>query len=134
MEVLGAPDLEASRRLGTASVAALLAVAAANGRGVIESVWHRAHAIPGLLGLPGPVVKVFCSCDRDVVDRRYRARASTRAAGHFDDQRRPDELWNDEVAVPVAGGWPVIEVDTTGPVDAHDLAQRVRAAALRHGM
>ena len=134
MEVLGAPDVEASRRLGTASVAALLAVATANGRGVIESVWHRTYAITDLGRLPGTIVEVFCSCDRDVVEKRYRARASTRAAGHFDDQRRPDELWNDEVAVPVAGGWPVIEVDTNGPVDAHDLAQRVRAAALRHGM
>jgi predicted kinase len=134
VEVLGAPDVAASRRLGTASVARLLAVAAANGRGVLESVWHRTYAIPDLRRLPGPIVEVFCSCDRDVVERRYRARASTRAAGHFDDQRRPDELWNDEVAVPVGGGWPVIEVDTNGAVDAQDLAQRVRAAALRHGM
>jgi predicted kinase len=134
MEVLGAPDIEASRRLGTASVAALLAVASANGRGVLESVWHRTYAIPDLRRLPGPVVEVFCSCDRDVVERRYAARASTRAAGHFDGQRRPDELWNDEVAVPVAGGWPVLEVDTSGAVDVHDLAQRVRATALRHVM
>jgi predicted kinase len=134
MEVLGAPDLDASRRLGTASVAVLLAVAAANGRGVLESVWHRTYAIPDLRRLPGPIVEVFCSCDRDVVERRYLARAGTRVAGHFDTQRRPDELWNDEVALPVAGGWPVIEVDTNGPVDGHDLAQRVRATALRHGM
>jgi hypothetical protein len=27
------------------------------------------------------------------------------------------EIWNDEVARPVAGGWPMIEVDTTGPVE-----------------
>jgi len=60
-------------------------------------------------------------------------RSRTCAAGHFDGQRRAEELWNDEVAVPVAGGWPVIEVDTEGPVDVPDLAQRVRAAALRHG-
>jgi predicted kinase len=134
MDVLGAPDVDASRRLGTASVATLLAVAAANGRGVLESVWHRTYAIPDLRRLPGPIVEVFCSCGRDVVERRYRARATTRAAGHFDDQRRPDELWNDEVAVPVAGGWAVIQVDTNGPVDVPDLAQRVRTTALRHGM
>jgi predicted kinase len=132
--VLGAPDVEASRRLGTASVAAMLAVAGANGRGVLESVWHRSYAIPDLRQLPGPIVEVFCACDREIVEQRYRARATTRAAGHFDAQRRPDELWNDEVAVPVAGGWPVIAVDTDGPVDVDDLAQRVRTTALRHGM
>jgi predicted kinase len=132
MDVLGAPDVEASRQLGIASVAALLAVAAANGRGVLDSVWHRSYAIPDLNGLSGPVVEVFCSCDRGVVERRYRARATTRAAGHFDAQRRPDEIWNDEVALPVAGGWPVVEADTNGPVHIPDLAQRVRAAALCH--
>ena len=134
MEVLGAPDLESSRRLGTASVTALLALAADNGCGVLESVWHRTRAIPDLRRLPGPIVEVFCSCGRDVVERRYRARAGCRDEGHFAHERRPEELWNDEVAVPVAGGWAVIEVDTNGPVDVPDLAQRVRATAFRHGM
>jgi hypothetical protein len=30
--------------------------------------------------------------------------------------------------VSTAGGWPVIEVDTSGPADAGSLAARIRAA------
>jgi hypothetical protein len=31
-------------------------------------------------------------------------------------------LWNDEVAEPGGGGWPVLEVDTAGLVDVTSLA------------
>jgi len=56
-------------------------------------------------------------------------RAGTRGTGHFDAERAVEELWNDEVAQPVAGGWPVIEVDTNAPVDVKPLIVRIRAAA-----
>jgi hypothetical protein len=39
------------------------------------------------------------------------------------------ELWNDEVARPVGGGWPVIEVDTGGSVDVGPLVAAIRVAA-----
>ena len=71
-------------------------------------------------------VEVFCRCDRDVAAARYAAWAGTRAAGHFDGQRRPDELWNDEVAEPVARPWPVIEVHTYRSVDVGALLVGVR--------
>jgi hypothetical protein len=41
------------------------------------------------------------------------------------------ELWNAEVGTPVAGGWPVLEVDTAGEVDVAALAARLVAAARR---
>lgn len=132
LAVLPAEDLETSRRWGGAAVAALLAVAADNPAGaVIDSVWHRTRAIPELQGLPGPVVEVFCRCDRETVSDRYRKRAASRPAGYFDHLRTDAELWNDEVAVPVAGGWPLLDVDTTCPVDVSLLAARVRAAGGR---
>jgi len=56
-------------------------------------------------------------------------RAGARDAGHFDAARATGELWNDEVARPVAGGWPVIEVDTAAPVDLEGLIEAIRAAA-----
>ena len=37
-------------------------------------------------------------------------------AGHVDAVRTADELWNNEVAEPVAGGWPELEIDTSRPV------------------
>jgi predicted kinase len=125
VSALSAPDLEESKRLGGAAVAVILAIAAANNGAVLDSVWHRSRAISELQALPGQVVEVFCRCDRDVVRARYLARAASRAH-YFDSQRTEGELWNDEVAEPVAGGWPVLEVDTSAPVDAATLAARVR--------
>jgi predicted kinase len=129
MTVLPVPDVPASRTIGRASVAALLAVAAEAPGAVLESVWHRSHAVADLGGLPGSLVEVFCRCDPAIAAERYARRAGTRAAGHFDAERTIGELWNDDVARPVAGGWPVLEVDTTAGVDITLLVERVRAAA-----
>jgi predicted kinase len=129
MTVLPVPDVAASRSVGAASVAALLAVAAETGGAVLESVWHRSRALDELRRLPGDVVEVFCRCDREAAARRYALRAGSRDAGHFDPQRVAGELWNDEVARPVGGGWPVIEVDTAGPVDVEPLLTAIWTAA-----
>jgi predicted kinase len=129
MSVLPVPDIETSRVVGTASVAALLAVAAETSGAVLESVWHRSRALADLRRLDGQIVEVFCRCDPQVAQRRYAERASTRAVGHFSAGRAVAELWNDEVARPVAGGWPVLEVGTNDPVDVPPLTARIRAAA-----
>jgi predicted kinase len=128
MSVLTVPDVETSRVIGRASVAVLLALAAETGSAVLESVWYRSRAREGLSALPGQVVEVFCRCDRTVAEARYWARANRRSSGHFDHEREPTELWNDEVAKPVAGGWPVLEVNTAGLVDMTLLARTVEAA------
>jgi predicted kinase len=127
MSVLPVPDVDASRQLGTAAVAAMFAVAAESPRGaVIESNLYRSRAVADLRRLPGPVVEVFCRVEREIALRRYQARAASRHAGHFDSIRSADELWNDEVAEPVAGGWPLIEVDTTEPTDVGAVVRRIR--------
>lgn len=128
MSVLPVPDVESSRQVGRGAVAAMLAVAAESPIGaVIECNFHRSVAGEDLDRLPGAVVEVFCRCDRAVAHRRYRNRAGTRHAGHFDSARTVEELWNDEVTEPVAGGWPVLEVDTNGPVDASEVLAFVRS-------
>jgi predicted kinase len=129
MTVLPVPDVPASRTIGTASVAALLAVAAQAPGAVLESVWHRSRSLAGLSALPGNIVEVFCRCDPAVAAQRYARRAGTRAAGHFDGDRTAAGLWTDDVGQPVAGGWPVIEVDTTGPVSLGPVIAEIRAAA-----
>jgi predicted kinase len=129
MSVLPVPGIEASRMLGRASVTALLAVASESGGAVLESVWHRSRAAEDLRRLPGNLVEVFCRCDARTAAQRYARRAGTRHAGHFDGDRTLADLWNDEVARPVAGGWPVIDVSTECPVDVTSLAARIQAAA-----
>jgi predicted kinase len=128
MSVLRVPDVEASRQLGRAAVAAMFAVAGASPVGaVVESNLYR-HTRELVASLPGAVVEVFCRCDRNVAAARFNARAGTRHAGHFDDVRAADELWNDEVSEPLAGGWPVVEVDTNDTVDVDAVLRSVRDA------
>ncbi len=63
-ESLGAESLGESRRLGAAAVRALLALAAQNDGGVLDSVWvDRERAVADLGELPGQVVEVFCRGD-----------------------------------------------------------------------
>ncbi len=129
LSTLACDDVEASRQIGRAAVATMVAVAADAPRGaVVESNFYRTVAPAELRRLPGAVVEVFCRCDRDVAVARYRARAGSRHAGHFDLVRQPEELWNDEVAEPVAGGWPVLEIDTNHPVDIDVLMREIRTA------
>jgi len=128
--VLPPADVPASQRLGRASVVVLLALAHASGGAQLESVWYRSRALPELAALPGDVVEVFCRVDRETAFLRYRS-PRRRGPGHFDATRGRDELWNDEVAVPVAGGWPVVDVDTTDPVDPDALLARLAAHGVR---
>ncbi len=58
----------------------------------------------------------------------YAARSTGRGAGYFDLGRDPQELWNAEVGTPVAGGRPVLEVDTSAPADVDALTARIAAA------
>jgi predicted kinase len=128
LRVLPVPDVAASRALGRASVVAMLAVAAESPVGaVIESAFHRSRAVAEVAALPGRVVEVFCACDPGVGAARYRARAGSRHTGHFDHQRDPAELWNDDVARPVGGGWPVLRIDTNGPFEPASMSGLARA-------
>jgi predicted kinase len=132
MTVLPVPDVAASRALGHAAVVAMLASAAASPIGaVLDSNFSRSAAATELGALPGTIVEVFCRCPRDEAKRRYAARTGTRHAGHFDAQRDPADLWNEDTSQPVAGGWPVLEVDTTGPIDLEWIAAFVDTSASR---
>lgn len=127
MSVLPVPDVEASRHLGQAAVAVMLAVATESPVGaVIESNFYRSVAGETIARLPGAIVEVFCRCDPSVAAERYRRRAGTRHAGHFNGVRTMEELWNDDVAEPVAGDWPLLEVDTNVPVDPSTVLAFVR--------
>jgi predicted kinase len=130
MSVLPVPDIETSRQIGRAAVHAMLAVAAASAPGaVIESNFERSGAREDLRRLPGRLIEVFCRCDTTIARERYQSRAGSRHAGHFDAVRTGAELWNDEVSEPVAGGWPLLEVDTNGPVDFAPVVAFIKASA-----
>jgi predicted kinase len=131
MGAVPAADVEGSRRSGRASMDVLFALAASSPPGaVLEANFHRSLALPSIGGLPGRTLEVFCRCSRETARARFRARTGTRHAGHFDAERSDDEIWHPEATEPVAGGWPVLEVDTEGPVGVAELLARVHAVML----
>ena len=77
------------------------------------------------------MVEVFCDCALPELRSRYRSRAEQRSGrpDDFDLERPEAELWNDRSLRPLAGGWPVVTVDTGVDVDVPALARAVRQAA-----
>lgn len=130
LEVLHADDVEATRRIGAAAVRALLALAAEQRSAVLDSVWVATDSAARLRALPGPVVEVFCDCPLPELRRRYRSRAEQRSGrpDDFDLERSEAELWDERSLRPLAGGWPVVTVDTGVDVDVQALAGAVRRA------
>ena len=132
MDSLGVADVDASKALGSAAIGVMLALAAASPVGaVLDCNFRRSLAIVDLRRLPGTVVEVFCRLDEDVAWDRYEERAGTRHPGHFDEQRSREEPWGDEVTEPVAGGWPLLEVDTAEAVELDAVVTFVRGAVAR---
>lgn len=130
MSALAAPDMATSRMIGRAAVEVMYAVAATSpGGAVLEANFHRSIARAEIQTLPGHIVEVFCRCDRELALTRYRERSEQRHPGHFDQLRTDDELWNDEVTTPVAGGWAVLEVNTNLPVDTSVVVSDIRMLA-----
>ncbi len=121
-------DADGSRRAGRAAMEVLFALAGASSPGaVLEANFHRTLALPSIRGLPGRTVEVFCRCSRETARGRYRARSGTRHPGHFDAERSDEEIWHPEATDPVAGDWPVVEVDTNGPAEVAQVLARLRA-------
>lgn len=128
MSVTAPADVEQSRAIGRAAVAVMFAVAADAPQGaVLESVFYRSRALDEIGRLPGRIVEVFCFCDPTAATARYAARAGTRHSGHFDRERTADELRHREIVEPVAGGWPLLVVDTNRPVDLETVLRDVCA-------
>jgi glucokinase len=102
----------------------LLALAADAPAAVLESFWRRPFAVERLLELGRPVVEVHCACPPEVALARYRERV--RHPGH-------DGVTDEEMAAwvadagPLTLGGPLLEVDTTTPVDVEAVAAWVRA-------
>lgn len=123
MDRLGAPSsVEESRELGAAAVAAVLRAARDVPAAVIDSTWYP-YTLPLVRELPGPIVEIRCRIDIDLARTRHRER--TRDPRHLDALRTDDELWGSEV-LPLGVG-PLIQVDTSEPVEVATVADRIRA-------
>lgn len=122
----GASDPLTPQKAGQTAVAVLIALAAEMPTGaVLDDAWRSGQA-DGLRRLNGRVVEVFCRCDLPILKARYTARF--RPPGYVPEHAGPAELWSEDTMRPLRGGWPVIDADTTRPVDVPALAERVTAA------
>ena len=120
------PDVAASQQLGRAAVQVMLRVAQTCPSAVLDSTWFP-EVRPVVAALPGALVEVRCVVDVELARSRYYARAALRHDGHLDLQRTEQELWGQPSQA--LGVGPVVEVDTSGPVDVVRLGRDVRAAA-----
>jgi hypothetical protein len=86
------------------------------------------EAGPRLRAPDADLVEVFCRCPPGELERRFAARAPQRHPGHVDHQLAPElKATLASGTGPLHLGGPVLEVDTTGPVDVGAVAAWVRA-------
>jgi len=129
MDVLGAPDVESSRRIGRATYAVLWAMADAivsSGSGlVLESNFHRDLSADALRALAarGDATFVHCVAPLEIIKERYRTRV--RHPGHRDAELLA--AWDgDLTAFEPPARVRALDVDTAAAVDVRALADRIR--------
>jgi predicted kinase len=130
---LGVGDRDWSRRLGRASFEVLYALAGEVPAAVLDANFG-AEAGPRLRALGTPLLEVFCRCPAAVAERRFAARARQRHPGHVEHLPSTEISARRSAGVgPLALGGPLLEVDTTRPVDVAAVAAWVRAQAAPPG-
>jgi predicted kinase len=135
MDVLGAPDVAASRRIGSATYAVLWAMAEAivsSGTGlVLESNFHRERSAGSLrtLAARGDAIFVHCVAPPEIIKERYRTRV--RHPGHKDAELLAawDRQDLDLTVFEPPAGIRALHVDTTSRVDVRALAKEIRGAS-----
>jgi predicted kinase len=131
-DTLGTGELGWSQLLGRASHHVMYSLAAEAGSAVLESHFRRGEAEDDLLALGRPLVQVYCRCPLDLAVARYRERidAPDRHPGHLPEHQADEVIasWVTSQPQPLNLDAPLIEVDTTEPIDVAALGQRVRAA------
>jgi predicted kinase len=124
-DALGTGDRAWSRRLGAASYAVLLELARELPAAVLDANFYPDHG-PGLLQACQRPIEIFCRCPAAEVERRFTRRAPARHPGHVDhvmDAQLKAAL--DGGVSPLGLGGPVLEVDTSSPVNVAAVARWV---------
>jgi predicted kinase len=134
-DTLGSANRETSQALGRAAFALLLDIAArllaAGTPTIVEANFTRGRAEGELQELPAHrLMQIVCTAPDDILRERWRRRTTTgeRHPGHFDAEQESvlgKRLGTDcHAALDLAG--PVLDVDTSAPVDVAALAKRIR--------
>jgi len=115
-----------SLTLGGASMELLWVLASHAPAAMLEANFRpgSAYQRAKLEALPGPLVEVYCRCPAELAAQRYAARHAGRHPTHVSGEVSMAQLA--EFDHPLAVG-PVIEVDTSAPIDVEALAIRIEA-------
>jgi adenylylsulfate kinase-like enzyme len=128
IDVLGDQDgdLAWSRKVGGAAWTVLWTLAQRAPAAAIEANFRPRsdYERERLIGLNARIVEVYCRCPAEIVIQRFNERAKTAHPAHPLRELTPEHVA--EFDGPMALG-PVIEVDTTRPVDVEALAAQVSA-------
>ena len=131
-DALRTGDLAWSRRLGATAHLVMRRMVDDLGPVVLESHFWPGLAEPDLQELGRPLVQVHCRCPSALALERYDARVADRGRhpGHRPDHQgeAATAYWRSAPARPLGLDAPLIEVDTSGPVDIRTVAAAVRAA------
>jgi predicted kinase len=128
-DVLGSGDLEWSQSLGRASHKVMYALAKGFPAAILESHFWVGVSEDDLRALGRPLIQVYCQCPTQVAFDRYRKRALSpeRHSGH-QPEHQSDEVtrrWREAGSQPLGLDCPLVEVDTTCPVDIAEVAARI---------
>ncbi len=116
-----------SKRLGLATLNVMYALMRDNEGGVFESTWIPELARDELRRFT-PMVEVSCEVPIEMAMERFAARSPFRHEVHGEKHRPLEFDEFAERARPVDGGWPVVAVDTSKPVDIDEVVERVEAS------
>lgn len=134
---LGSGDREHNRLFGKASYQTIFAVVGdfPGGATVVIDAWfgfQPADVLTAHLARGGvsTVIEVWCHAPPAIIGERYRARLASRPAGHLGESYIPELMELAGRATPI-GGWPVLDVETVGPLDMPALIERLNVQFAR---
>ena len=131
MDTLGTGDNEWARTLGRAAHGVMYKlVEDLAGHVILEAHFHAGAAEPALEALGQELIQVYCRCPVEIAWERYRLRRDDpdRHPGHLPDHQdeRATARWRTRPPRPLDLDAPLVEVDTTVPVDIELVADAVR--------
>lgn len=131
MDTLGTGTNEWARSLSRASHRVMYQlIDGLAGNVILEAHFYTGQAEAELEALGEDLIQLYCRCPVEVAWRRYQARRGdpTRHPGHLPEHQ--DEAatarWRTTEPEPLRLDGPLLEVDTSGPIDIESLANRVR--------
>jgi predicted kinase len=131
---IGTGDRDYNRLLGRASYQAIFALIAdfPDGATAVVDAWFGFQPVELLQGHleragVGGVAEIWCHAPAEIIGERYRTRLEMRHSGHLGASYIPELMALAERARPL-GAYPLLDVDTTRPLDSAVLAEWLESA------